>query len=267
MRSLYLYGTKEVKHLLLKALQARDLKDKAVLDFPAGSGFSSAYLIQQGARVAAWDAFPEFFKDANTHCSFADLQKAFPAEDETFDLCLFQEGIEHLPNQLFALQEFHRVLKGDGTLFLTTPNYSNFRSRLAYLFFEAETPKSFPPNEKDSIWYGNDKNIYYGHIFSLGIMKLRILSKIAGFEIKRIHPSRINVSSAILGVVLFPLLLIKNSLLLLRSFRKHPQNKRLYIDLFILNMNPTVLLGGHLIVELVKKKNETTYREKTVLNT
>jgi len=47
----------------------------------------------------------------------------FPYEDETFDMVLFCEVIEHLiENPIHALSEIHRILKPNGTLVLTTPN-------------------------------------------------------------------------------------------------------------------------------------------------
>ncbi|HEX8845852.1 MAG TPA: glycosyltransferase [Pyrinomonadaceae bacterium] len=48
---------------------------------------------------------------------------AFPYEDETFDVVLFCEIIEHLlSDPVQALVEIRRVLKAGGTLVLTTPN-------------------------------------------------------------------------------------------------------------------------------------------------
>ncbi len=264
MAKIYLTGTREIKNLLIRALEKTELKGKRVLDFPAGSGFSANYLLEQGAQVTAWDAFPEFFKSEKLSCSYADLAKEFPSGVEQFDICLFQEGIEHLSDQLLALKEFNRVLKNDGTLFVTTPNYSNIRSRLAYLFFESETPKIMPPNELDSLWYGADDKVYYGHIFSIGIMKLRMLASLAGFEVAKVHPSRVNNSSVIWGLFAFPFILLKSFTNYLKNSQKRKENKELYWKLFCLNMNPTVLFGGHLIVELKKKSTDVKFRESKI---
>lgn len=260
---LFLTGSKNIKDLLIRALEPKSVKNLSVLDFPAGSGFTSNHLLSQGSNVTAWDMFPEFFKSEKLKCTSADLQQSFPCDAHRFDLAIFQEGIEHLPDQLFALKEFHRVLKPDGRLIVTTPNYSNFRSRLAYLFFEAETPKMMPPNELESLWFGKDNRIYMGHIFSIGIMRMRVLAVLAGFQIEKIHPSRINWSSAIAGLFLLPLVILQTFKAYFRSLRKLRsvslvEKKRVFREIIKLNLHPSILLGGHLIVEF--KRLPTAYK-------
>lgn len=273
-KKLYLTGSKNIKDLLLRAFSIKDFKSLSVLDFPAGSGFTSNYLESRGSSVTSWDMFPEFFQSNKLICSSADLQKKFPAEDNKFDVALFQEGIEHLPDQLFSLKEFHRILRPYGILYVTTPNYSNLRSRLAYLLFESETPKIMPPNELESIWFGKDQRIYMGHVFSIGIMRLRMLATLAGFSIDKIHPARINWTSFFLSLILYPLILLQSVKTYLRAVRKlnisdDPQKKSILFDLFKLNLHPGILMGGHLIVEFKRlpKPYEANLDKLTILNT
>ncbi len=44
-----------------------------------------------------------------------------PEADESFDVVLCSEVLEHLPSPVLALQEFQRLLKKGGTLILTAP--------------------------------------------------------------------------------------------------------------------------------------------------
>ncbi len=44
-----------------------------------------------------------------------------PEADNSFDIILCSEVLEHLPNPVLALKEFHRLLKKDGILILTAP--------------------------------------------------------------------------------------------------------------------------------------------------
>lgn len=257
---LFFKGSKDVKELLLRVLLQKKVSGISILDFPAGSGFTSNYLKSKGASVTAWDMFPEFFKSENLTCTQADLQQPFPSESKKFELAIFQEGIEHLPDQFLALKEFHRVIKEDGTLIVTTPNYSNLRSRLAYLLFESETPRMMPPNELDSIWFGMDQRIYMGHIFSIGIMRLRVLATLAGFNLIKIHPTRMNWSSFILILFLWPFILLQTYKTYWRALKKHKitkndEKRRIFISLVKLNLHPSVLLGGHLIVEFKRMKS------------
>lgn len=253
-KKIFLTGSKNIKDLLIRAFSQLEVKNKEILDFPAGSGFTSNFLEAAGGAVTSWDMFPEFFKSDSLSCSFADLQKPFPQSDCSFDLAIFQEGVEHLPDQLFALKEFHRVLRNDGTLIVTTPNYSNLRSRVSYLLFESETPKIMPPNELESLWYGKDNRVYMGHVFSIGIMRLRMLATLAGFSICRIHPARINWTSCFLSLIFYPVLVIQSFKTYIRAKRKlgiqHNEQKKLILfELVKLNLHPAILMGGHLIVE------------------
>jgi SAM-dependent methyltransferase len=54
----------------------------------------------------------------------ADAQ-VLPFADNSFDLVISCETIEHVPDVQKALQEMHRVTRPGGRLFLTTPNYAN----------------------------------------------------------------------------------------------------------------------------------------------
>lgn len=49
-----------------------------------------------------------------------------PLSDNSYDIIIFMEVIEHLYNPSFALKEFYRILKPGGRLYLTTNNISYF---------------------------------------------------------------------------------------------------------------------------------------------
>lgn len=48
-----------------------------------------------------------------------------PFADETFDIVICTEVLEHVPAGFKAAKELNRVLKTDGVLFVSTPNYLN----------------------------------------------------------------------------------------------------------------------------------------------
>jgi len=77
-----------------------NLKGKVVVDLPAGSGKMSRFLRDLGATVEPYDLYPEFFKVDGLTCRFADLETKLPIPDSHADYVLFQEGMEHLPDQL-----------------------------------------------------------------------------------------------------------------------------------------------------------------------
>jgi len=112
-----------------------DLSEKVILDIPCGDGRSSYEFFKKGSEIKAFDLFPQFMKLMEIEAKYADLTEILPIEDSSVDYIICQEGIEHVPNQLKVLEEFNRVLKKDGILLITTPNYSHFRARLSRFFW------------------------------------------------------------------------------------------------------------------------------------
>ena len=256
-------GTKDIKHFVRKYLLASSekLSGKRVIDLPAGSGYSSNILHELGAQVEAYDLFPEFFKCPGVECRKADLEDALPIESSHADYILFQEGIEHLSDQLHALKELNRVLKPGGKLLLTTPNYSNLRAKLSYMLNESEQYKLMPPNQIESIWFSNnetsDGRFYFGHMFLIGIQRLKLLATLSGFNIKKIHHTRVNITSAILLFLLYPLILLFTFRAYRRALRKNRNvpagiRKKIFKQVFLLQIDPRVLVDGHLFVEFEK---------------
>lgn len=270
---MWLNAPKEIKHHVSGWIlrNKSQLRNKTVVDVPAGNGVSSQILLQIGADVRPYDLIPDFFKSDNLKCEFADLAKPLPLPDESVDVILCQEGIEHVPDQLKVFEEFARVLKPHGKLALTTPNYSNLRSRLSYLFGESELfGKILPPNEVESIWFSpREKNeIYFGHIYLVGIQKLRLFSKLAGFKLSGIVPTRINSTSLLFFPFLYPLVFIFSFMAYKRALRKKgSQFRQIFAEVFDLAVDPIVLLDNHLFLEFQKVDLPQNVRQSLLQST
>ena len=114
-----------------------DVKDQRVLEIACGRGGFSRLLGSQGAFVCGADFSASavgIAKDRLLRASSrpdrvtyvqADAQN-MPFDDNTFDIVISCETIEHVPEPRLAVREMYRVCKPGGTLFLTTPNYVNF---------------------------------------------------------------------------------------------------------------------------------------------
>lgn len=253
-----IFGSSNIKIFVEKILDKMgdELQGKSVLDVPAGSGFTSSILKKHGADIHAYDLFPEFFKLDGVECGKIDLTCELPIDDNSMDMIICQEGIEHLPNPLFLLQEFNRILKKGGTLILSTPNISHLRAKLSYFLSESDFYKRMPPNELDAVWHSNDKRIYFGHIFLIGIQKIRVLSVVAGFKITKIHDVKLSMGSLFL-IFLYPILVFSNVYAYLKNTSKRDgllisDKKRVYREIVKLNLHPSILLGKHLLLELKK---------------
>jgi SAM-dependent methyltransferase len=254
------FGTKEIKEIVRNFLisKADELRGKTVVDIPAGFGITTKVLRDIGARVEAYDLFPGFFKLKDMECRTADLAKTLPIEDNHADYVICQEGVEHLEDQLHMFREFNRILKKKGTLILTTPNYSNLKSRVSYLLAESEYAcRMMPPNEIDSVWFSENNKMYYGHIFLIGIQKLKLLARLAGFRIKQVHTLRIHRTSLLLMFPFYPFILVANIMAYLRALKKRPEidkeiKRRIYGESLRHNIDPKILSGRFMLVEFGK---------------
>lgn len=235
---------------------------KTMVDLPAGNGITSGIIRDIGAIPLPFDLFPEYFTMKGLDCLQADAEKGIPLPHGSADVVICQEGMEHFQDQLTVLKEFNRVLKPGGSLLITTPNYSNLRAKLSYLFSENERFLTFmPPNEKDSIWMktGNDSSrIYFGHIFLTGILKLRLLAKLSGFRIHKIHATRFSSTCIVLFPFLYPWILLVNWLALKKNLRNtsasgDPDRVKVYREIYKLVINPRCLIDKHLMVEFEKE--------------
>lgn len=63
----------------------------------------------------------------------ADLNNILPFQDESFDLIICIETIEHISYTQQLLREFSRITKKWGHVFITSPNCESFASRLFFL--------------------------------------------------------------------------------------------------------------------------------------
>jgi ubiquinone/menaquinone biosynthesis C-methylase UbiE len=102
-----------------------------------GCDFSSAALRATSTKLAALDS----------QCSASLIQgdaQNLPFADNSFDVLVSCETIEHLPDVQSALLGMHRVSRPGGKLFLTTPNYANFMG-----LYEAYSHFRHPSREDD----------------------------------------------------------------------------------------------------------------------
>jgi SAM-dependent methyltransferase len=190
-------------------------------------------------------------------------------------MLICQEGIEHFSDQLNTFKEFNRVLKTNGKLIVTTPSYSNLASKFSYLLFESETSKKMPPNEIDDIWM-SDKSIttelYHGHIFLVGLQKLRVMGKLSGFNIKEIRYLRISKGSVVLFLIFYPLIFISSYLRYFKNLKKHKElpiayKKEVYKEQLKININPKNLLNHHIFMVFEKEKEsaDVDFRSQTIV--
>ena len=96
-----------------------------ILNAGCATGFSSEWLMQFGDVISL-----EY--DSDCYAFTRDVVKipivrgsilALPFEDNQFDLVVAFDVIEHVDNDILAVQEMNRVAKSDGFMFVTVPAY------------------------------------------------------------------------------------------------------------------------------------------------
>jgi SAM-dependent methyltransferase len=256
---------KSIKYHVAKYLEANESQftGKLVVDIPAGSGTTTRLLLRLGAHVKAFDLFPEYFEVKGVSCERADITSSIPLQNDAADWVICQEGIEHFSDQLKTLKEINRITKKGGRVIITTPSYSNLAARLSYLLFESEHNRKMPPNEIDDIWMADKaitSEVYYGHIFLVGNQKIRILGKLAGFNVVEFKYVRLSKGSLFLFPFFYPFILITSLVRFFTNVKKNPSislefKKEVYSEQISINISPLNLLNKHTFVILEKTGN------------
>lgn len=139
------------------------VEGKQVLDAACGEGFGAALLAKKAASVTALDIDAESIEHAgrryggsnNLFFRQADATQLDSLPDKHFDVVTSFETLEHVMQHDEMLAGFHRVLKPDGLLLISTPDKKNYTDatgvtnphhvrELYYDEFSALLDKHFP---------------------------------------------------------------------------------------------------------------------------
>ena len=147
-----------------------------VLEVGGGSLFSYRFVldneIKDKINYYNYDLMPSPDSPDVHFIQYDEGQKQFPIRNELFDIIIAMDVIEHVKDTDIFINELKRVLKKDGAIILTTPNYSNLKFTLKYLFGRmAHNPlgssiEKYTYNEHVKYFTSRD---FYPYIESLGL--------------------------------------------------------------------------------------------------
>lgn len=139
------YGQLIVKRRQRLTAACVNLEHKAILDFGCGNGAQSIEFKEYDSQITAIDI------DAGDLSTFQDVINAekidnitvlqydgrsLPFADQTFDLIVSFEVLEHVGDETVVLKELHRVMKDGSDLIMSVPNKGwIFETHGAYLPF------------------------------------------------------------------------------------------------------------------------------------
>lgn len=124
----FIFSRDAIEHLHRYAIVKNYIKDKIVLDIACGEGYGSALLAENAMQVYGVDidemtvnsASKKYVKK-NLNYLVGDVTK-ISFDDNSIDVIVSFETLEHHNKHEEMMQEFKRVLKPDGILVLSTPD-------------------------------------------------------------------------------------------------------------------------------------------------
>ena len=227
-----------------------------ILDFGSGSGYMTQqigqYLEKNRSNLKenlfACEIAPENFLYKKIKCLKIEANSKIPFDDNFFDLIYSIEVIEHMTRPYDYFLESFRKLKSGGTLIFSTPNISQFKSRLSFLFtgyHEMYGPLSTNQNNAGRI---------SGHIMPLSINNFNYGIKKAGFESVTFHTDKRKKSALIPAILFYPFLRFASSRV---SKRIQNYDKEIYIENIesISFINSLDALSSRSTIVVAKKKS------------
>ena len=109
------------------------LVGKGILEIATGEGALSRHLTGKGAEVSAADFSYTGLSEAQKRSNYRELQaryvqadlQSLPFRDDSFDLVISCETLEHLECPERGIRELVRIARNNAELYLTIPNYFN----------------------------------------------------------------------------------------------------------------------------------------------
>lgn len=116
------------RHMVAYSLALSMVEDKRVLDIGCGEGYGPDLLATRASQVIGLDVAPDVIEHARANYKRDNLEFMFgdvnslPFPDNSFDVCVSLQVIEHLEELDGYFEEMKRVLSGGGFALITTPN-------------------------------------------------------------------------------------------------------------------------------------------------
>ena len=155
---------------------------RRVLDIPCGEGAFVERISALGLEVHAADC-EDLLQASGANFQRADMNQRLPYADGQFDAVVSIDGIEHLQQPFGFVRECARILRGGGSLIVSTPNISSLRSRWRWMLTGFHNKCKNPLNE--------ERPSPLDHLSMISFPQLRHMLHTSAFRLTSIRTNRI----------------------------------------------------------------------------
>ncbi len=235
--------TKYTHEKVFELLVANTEKGAIVVDVPSGSGAFIKRLKDNGYKNIKAVDIENILEIDHDDFVVGDMTETLPFSDESCDVVVCIDGIEHISRQFDFVKETGRILKTGGKIIVSTPNISSVRSRWKWLMTGHHHKCNSPLDEN------NPTPLH--HIAMISFHEMRYLLHTNGFMVREVATNRMKPVS-FLFAILVPFIFLSTSWVYFKSGRKNGtshMNKEILRTMFSL----PVLFGETLIVKAIKR--------------
>ncbi|MDO8490181.1 MAG: class I SAM-dependent methyltransferase [bacterium] len=135
----WMHGSKvHYEHLHRYNFARQFIANKSIIDIACGEGYGSSILSAEAKCVVGIDLDEDSIAHAQSKYQWPNLSYKrssmfkLPFEDNTFDVAVCFEALEHVSEHDVLMHEILRILKCDGLLIISTPNKKVFTDHHGY---------------------------------------------------------------------------------------------------------------------------------------
>ena len=213
-----------------------------IVDIPSGRGAFVQRLKDAGFKKIIAIDIENILEIEHDDFIEGDMTLTLPLTDNSCDIVVCIDGIEHINRQFDFVSEVNRVLTDKGEFVISTPNISSLRSRWLW-FTTGHHHKCNSPLDEN-----NPTPLH--HINMISFPEMRYLLHTNGFEINEVTTNRIKPISLIYFFFI-PFVYISTYWVYSKTGKKQGTseiNKSIFRNMF----SRDVLFGETLIVKAVK---------------
>lgn len=112
----------------------KKIHDKKILDIGCGNGDHTVVFCKNKNKVTGLDVVDLRFEEYKKNFKFVKSSgRILPFKNNSFDIVISLDVIEHVKNDDFFVEEIYRVLKKDGRILIATPNKNRLSNILLKL--------------------------------------------------------------------------------------------------------------------------------------